>query len=133
MRLRNQGVSDDFGPYPTYYFNPATDEFREFQPEDVRELRNGSVPQWHPRKVSKAVSELQDNDKVTFYVTVRYKYEKTGADVQKYYDTRDLREAAEIDRKNLEDYPEFISEDLLQNERPFEVTINTARTSGADV
>lgn len=71
--------------------------------------------------------EVGDNEKVTFFVTIRYKYETTGADLEKYYDTRDLKTCAEIDRKNFQDYPEFFAEDIQQNGRPFEVRVNASR------
>src|SRR5690606_25563958 len=85
----------------------------------------------YPRKVSQEMSELQsevkDDDTVRFTVTLKYTYEKTGADLEKYYDTRNLRAAAEIDRKNFIEEPGFITEDITQNGRPYTVDISVAR------
>lgn len=79
--------------------------------------------------MSELQNEVKDEDRVRFTVTLRYTYEKTGADLEKYYDTRNLREAAEIDRKNFLDEPEFITEDIEQNGRPYTVDISVARVT----
>jgi hypothetical protein len=73
------------------------------------------------------MQEVNDDDRVRFTVTVKYSYEKSGADLKQYYDTQNLREAADIDLKNFEDYPEFILADIEQNERPFTVDVSVAR------
>jgi hypothetical protein len=79
--------------------------------------------------MSELQDEVGDDDKVVFYVTLKYKYEKTGSDLRAYYDTRNLREAADIDQDNFQEYPEFISEDINQYGRPFTVTVNAARVT----
>jgi hypothetical protein len=133
MRLPDEGESgyDISIPLPNYYYDPGTDTLRAFFPEDVRRLRSTGIPERYPRKVSQEMSELQsevkDDDTVRFTVTLKYTYEKTGADLEKYYDTRNLRAAAEIDRKNFIEEPEFITEDINQNGRPYTVDISVAR------
>lgn len=62
-------------------------------------------------------------EKVKFTVTLTYEYYKSEEDLERFYDTTDLEEAAAIDQKNFEDEPEFIVEDLNQNRRPFTVTV----------
>ncbi len=58
-----------------------------------------------------------------FTVTLEYSYYKTQADLERYYDTTDLEEAAAIDQTNFANEPEFIIEDLSQNRHPFTVTV----------
>jgi hypothetical protein len=137
MRLRDEGEPgyDISIPIPDYYYDPGTGTgtLRAFLPEDVRGLWSPRSPEWNPRKVPQEMSELQsevaDDDTVRFTVTLRYTYEKSGADLQRYYDTRNLREAAEIDRKNFLDEPTFIAEDIDYNNRPFTVDVSVARIS----
>lgn len=74
-------------------------------------------------------AEVGDNDRVVFSVTIKYTYETTGAKLQEYYGTRNLREAAEIDRQNLLDCPEYITEDLLDNGRGYTLDITPIRIS----
>jgi hypothetical protein len=133
MRLRDEGEPgyDISIPIPDYYYDLGTNTLRAVLPEDVRGLWSPCSPEWNPRKVPQEMSELQsevaDDDTVRFTVTLRYTYEKSGADLQKYYDTRNLREAAEIDRKNFIDEPTFIAEDIDCNSRPFTVDVSVAR------
>ena len=62
---------------------------------------------------------------VEFTVTLRLTYTKTDEELEKYYDTLDLTEAAEIDRRNYLEYPEFLTEDISQNGRPYTVEVET--------
>lgn len=77
--------------------------------------------------MSELQNEVRDEDTVRFTVTLKYTYEKTGAELERFYDTRNLSKAAEIDRQNLLNEPDFIIEDLNQNKRPFDVNISVAR------
>lgn len=76
------------------------------------------------------VQEVGDDDKVVFAVTVKYKYETTGKKLKEYYGTTDLTEAAEIDRNNLMDDPQYIAEDLNFADRTYDVRISAARFVG---
>lgn len=75
-------------------------------------------------------SEVDDDDKIVFTVTVKYKYETTGKTLREYYGTTDLTEAAEIDRNNLMDDPQYIAEDLNVADRTYDVRISAARFVG---
>lgn len=66
---------------------------------------------------------------VEFKVTLTYTYRKSQGDLERFYGTTDLVEAAEIDRKNFQDEPEFISEDLNYYDRPFTVTVTAEEVS----
>ena len=74
--------------------------------------------------------EIKDEDRIVFAVTVTYKYETTGEKLKSYYGTTDLSEAAEIDRKNLLDDPQYIAEDLNHDGKDYEVRISAARFTG---
>lgn len=58
-----------------------------------------------------------------FTVTLRLSYTKTDEELAKYYDTLDIVEAAAIDQKNYLDEPEFLTEDIAQNGRPYTVEV----------
>lgn len=80
--------------------------------------------------MSELQSEVGDGDKVVFAVTIRYKYETTGEKLKSYYGTTNLTEAAEIDRKNLLDDPQYIAEDLCHDGKDYDVRISAARFVG---
>ena len=75
-------------------------------------------------------NEIKDEDRIVFAVTVMYKYETTGEKLKSYYGTTDLTEAAEIDRKNLLDDPQYIAEDLIHDGKDYDVRISAARVIG---
>lgn len=81
--------------------------------------------------MSELQSEVADNDRVVFSVTVTYKYETTGAKLEEYYHTRDLYEAADIDRKNLSDDPQYIADNLSTGHNEYKVRVSAARFTGA--
>lgn len=60
-----------------------------------------------------------------FTVTLRYSYTKTDEELDQYYDTRDLSEAAAIDQHNFMVEPQFVLEDIEQNGRPYTVEVDT--------
>lgn len=141
MRLPDEGFGGHSYPDNTGDANthsdpdPISAEQWDLLSEAVmRKLRERSNSERNTRKVSKAVSDMQsevaDDDRVVFSVTVTYKYETTGADLAQYYDTRNLSEAAEIDRNNLQSYPEHIAQDLDYHGRNYEVRVSAARFSG---
>lgn len=80
--------------------------------------------------MSELQSEIEDDDKVVFSVTISYKYETTGKKLKEYYGTTDLAEAVEIDRNNLLDDPQYIAEDLNHDGKDYNVRISAARFTG---
>lgn len=66
---------------------------------------------------------------VEFTVTLTYKYRKSYEDLERFYGTQDLFEAAGIDEKNFRDEPEFISEDLNYYNRAFDLTVTAEEVS----
>lgn len=80
--------------------------------------------------MSELQREVGDNDKVVFAVTLRYTYETTGEKLKEFYGTTNLTEAAEIDRRNLLDDPQYIADDLIHDGKDYEVRISAARFTG---
>lgn len=133
--MSEQGVSRKLDPVrPSAGLKPlAQAEWERYTQEAVRKLRERGVPQRNERKVSEAMSELQeigDKDRIVFSVTVSYKYETTGEKLKEYYGTSDLTEAANIDSHNLRDDPQFIADDLNHSGRDYNVRISAARFTG---
>lgn len=137
MRLPFEGFHRNWDPGPHEYEHPDYDPFPT-RKTYLRYLRRRGIPKRHTWEVSQAMSDLQsevtpeigDDDKIVFHVTVRYKYETTGANLKAYYGTTSLSEAATIDANNLYNDPQHIAEDLNHNGEKYTIAINATRVVG---
>lgn len=59
-----------------------------------------------------------------FTMTLTYEYTRTPRELEVFYGTTDLTEAAAIDQRNFVEDPDFITDELKWSNRPFTVTVH---------